>query len=65
MGFSEPKENKAKEEQLVKNLQAGKIDSFEQLVNLYQKKIYALSFNLTRNSMDSVDVTQEVLLTLF
>ena len=65
MGFSEPKEGKAEEEQLVKNLQAGKVDSFEQLANLYQKKIYALSFNLTRNAMDSEDVTQEVLLTLF
>jgi len=39
--------------------------SFEQLANLYQKKIYALSFNLTRNATDSQDVTQEVLLTLF
>ena len=65
MGFSEPKEGKAEEEQLVKNLQAGKIDSFEQLANLYQKRIYSLSFNLTRNAMDSEDVTQEVLLTLF
>ena len=65
MGFSEPNEGKAKEEQLVKNLQAGKADSFEQLANLYQKKIYALSFNLTRNAMDSEDVMQEVLLTLF
>ena len=65
MGFSEPKEGKAEEEQLVKNLQAGKVESFEQLANLYQKKIYALSFNLTRNAMDSEDVTQEVLLTLF
>ena len=65
MGFSEPKENKIEEEQLVKNLQAGRFESFEQLANLYQKKIYALSFNLTRNVMDSEDVTQEVLLTLF
>ena len=65
MGFSEPKDNKAEEEQLVKNLQAGKSESFEQLATLYQKKIYALSFNLTRNVMDSEDVTQEVLLTLF
>ncbi|SVE26333.1 uncharacterized protein METZ01_LOCUS479187, partial [marine metagenome] len=65
MGFSEPNKGKAEEEQLVKNLQAGKADSFEQLANLYQKKIYALSFNLTRNPMDSEDVTQEVLLTLF
>ena len=65
MGFTEPKENKIAEEQLVKNLQEGKCESFEQLANLYQKKIYALSFNLTRNEMDSEDVTQEVLLTLF
>ena len=65
MGFSEPKDGKVEEERLVKNLQAGKLDSFEQLANLYQKKIYALSFNLTRNAMDSEDVTQEVLLTLF
>ena len=64
MGFSEP-EGKAEEEQLVKNLQAGKVESFEQLANLYQKRIYALSFNLTRNALDSEDVTQEVLLTLF
>jgi len=65
MGFSEPKESKAEEEQLVKSLQAGQMDSFERLANLYQKKIYTLSFNLTRNAMDSEDVTQEVLLTLF
>ena len=65
MGFSEPKEIKAAEEQLVKDLQAGKVDSFEKLANLYQKKIYTLSFNLTRNVMDAEDVTQEVLLTLF
>ena len=65
MGFSKPKENKTLEEQLVKNLQSGRSESFEQLANLYQKKIYALSFNLTRNAMDSEDVTQEVLLTLF
>ena len=65
MGFSDPKNNKVAEEKLVKNLQTGKSDAFEQLANLYQKKIYALSFNLTRNEMDSEDVTQEVLLTLF
>ena len=65
MGFSDPNNDKVTEEQLVKDLQAGETGSFEQLANLYQKKIYALSFNLTRNAMDSQDVTQEVLLTLF
>ena len=64
MGFDSTKD-KAIEEQLVKDLQAGKVSSFEQLANLYQKKIYTLSFNLTRNATDSQDVTQEVLLTLF
>jgi len=61
----DPSDKKMTEEQLVKDLQAGKTGSFEQLANLYQKKIYALSFNLTRNTTDSQDVTQEVLLTLF
>ena len=65
MGFSEPTKDKVTEEQLVKDLQAGEMGAFEQLANLYQKKIYALSFNLTRNVTDSQDVTQEVLLTLF
>ena len=65
MGFSDPTKDKATEEQLVKDLQAGEMGSFEQLANLYQKKIYSLSFNLTRNATDSEDVTQEVLLTLF
>ena len=65
MGFSDPTKDKATEEQLVKDLQAGEMGSFEQLANLYQKKIYSLSFNLTRNATDSQDVTQEVLLTLF
>jgi len=64
MGF-DPTEDKAIEKQLVKDLQAGNVSSFEQLANLYQKKIYTLSFNLTRNATDSQDVTQEVLLTLF
>ena len=65
MGFSNTASDEVTEKQLVKDLQAGKTDSFEQLANLYQKKIYALSFNLTRNVTDSQDVTQEVLLTLF
>ena len=65
MGFSDSTKDKATEEQLVKDLQAGEMGSFEQLANLYQEKIYSLSFNLTRNATDSQDVTQEVLLTLF
>jgi RNA polymerase sigma-70 factor, ECF subfamily len=65
MAFPDPTKEKLTEEQLVKDLQAGEMGSFEQLANLYQKKIYTLSFNLTRNITDSQDVTQEVLLILF
>ena len=65
MSFSNPKQDKAEEEKLVRDLQAGKSEVFDKLAALYQKKIYALSFNLTRNAMDAEDVTQEVLLTLF
>ena len=65
MEFPDPTKGTLTEEQLVKDLQAGEMGSFEQLANLYQKKIYTLSFNLTRNISDSQDVTQEVLLILF
>ncbi|PIQ96225.1 MAG: RNA polymerase subunit sigma [Nitrospinae bacterium CG11_big_fil_rev_8_21_14_0_20_56_8] len=65
MSFTEPKESKEIEESLVRELQAGNADAFEKIAELYQKKIYALSFNLTRNTMDAQDVTQDVLLTLF
>ena len=65
MGFSDSTKDKVTEKQLVKDLQAGKMGSFEQLANLYHEKIYSLSFNLTRNAMDAQDVTQEVLLILF
>jgi len=65
MSFSNPKQDKTEEEQLVRDLQAGKFEVFDELAALYQKKIYALSFNLTRNAMDAEDVVQEVLLTLF
>jgi len=61
----DPKEDKAAEEALVRELQAGNMEVFDQLVERFQKKIYALSFNLTRNQMDAQDVTQDVFLTLF
>ncbi len=60
-----PSETKELEEQLVKDLKEGKVEAFDGLVNLFQRKIYSLSFNLTRNQMDAQDVTQEVLLTIF
>ncbi len=58
-------EDKEIEERLVKELQAGNKEAFDEIANLYQRKIYSLSFNLTRNQMDAQDITQDVLLTIF
>jgi RNA polymerase sigma-70 factor, ECF subfamily len=65
MSFNQQKENREIEEALVKDFQAGNLDAYDKIAEIYQKKIYALSFNLMRNQMDAQDVTQEVLLTLF
>jgi len=65
MSFSQPKEDKKNEEALVRDLQNGNLGAYDKIFAIYQKKIYGLSFHLTRNQMDAQDVTQEVLLTLF
>ena len=65
MSFSQQKEDREIEEALVKDFQAGNLDAYDKIAELYQKRIYTLSFNLMRNQMDAQDVVQEVLLTLF
>ena len=65
MSFTQPKEEKKLEEALVRQFQGGDLEAYDKIAEIYQKKIYSLSFNLTRNQMDAQDVTQEVLLTLF
>ena len=65
MSFTQPKEDKKLEEALVREFQGGDLEAYDKIADIYQKKIYGLSFNLTRNQMDAQDVTQEVLLTLF
>ena len=65
MSFTQPKEDKKLEEALVRDFQDGDLEAYDKIADIYQKKIYGLSFNLTRNQMDAQDVTQEVLLTLF
>ena len=65
MSFTQPKEDKKLEEALVRDFQDGDLKAYDKIADIYQKKIYGLSFNLTRNQMDAQDVTQEVLLTLF
>ena len=65
MCFTQQKVYNEIEEALVKDFQAGNLDAYDKIVELYQKRIYALSFNLMRNQMDAQDVAQEVLITLF
>lgn len=65
MAFTQDKEGKEVEEALVRQFQKGNLEAYEKIVERYQKKIYALSFNLTRNPMDAQDVVQDVLLTIF
>lgn len=58
-------DQKAEEETLAKKLIEGDIEAFDRFVEMYQKKIYALAYNMTHNQMDAQDVTQEVFLTIF
>lgn len=50
---------------LVARSQQGDLEAFEQLVLLYQKKVYALSFNLTGNQVEAQDLAQEAFLRAF
>ena len=58
-------EEKEYDEKLVEELKGGKLEAFDEIVTRYEKKIYALGFNLTHNQMDAQDVAQDVLLTIF
>ena len=65
MSFSQQKIDKKAEEILVREFQEGDLEAYDRLAEIYEKKIYGLSLNLTHNQMDAQDVTQEVLLALF
>ena len=54
MSFTQNKESREAEEALVKEFQAGNLEAYDKIAQIYQKKIYALSFNLTRNQMDAL-----------
>lgn len=50
---------------LVKRAQNGDYSAFEELVRIYQNKIYALSINLAGNREDAQDLAQEALIKAF
>jgi len=59
------KEENALDDKLVQEMKEGKLEAFDQIAQIHQRKIYALAFNLTRNQMDAQDIAQEVLLSIF
>lgn len=61
MGVS--KENTVKE--LVRKSQADDLTAFEQLVLLYQKRVYTLGYQLTGNYDDAQDLSQEAMIKAF
>lgn len=50
---------------LVRQAQAGNRDAFDELVFLHRDQVYAAAWQLTRNTDDALDVTQEVFLRAF
>ncbi|MDR1117192.1 MAG: sigma-70 family RNA polymerase sigma factor [Oscillospiraceae bacterium] len=50
---------------LVAMAAAGNADSFEQLVLLYQKKVYSMAYHMTGSHFDAQDVTQEAFLRVY
>ena len=44
MSFTQQKEDKEIEEALVKDFQIGNLEAYDKIAEIYQQKIYALSF---------------------
>ena len=55
----------ANERELVRKAINGNLDAFEQIVSLYERKIYALAYRNLGNEQDAMDVSQEVFLRVF
>jgi len=45
---------------LVAAAKAGDVGAFEELVNRYERKIFRLTMNITRNREDAEDAMQEL-----
>lgn len=55
----------ANDQELVKLAKSGNEAAFEQLVGLYEQKVYHLAYNYMNNEQDALDISQEVFLRVF
>ena len=50
---------------IIKNAAKGDHAAFEQIVNLYEKKVYNIAFKYCNNVEDAMDISQEVFLRVY
>lgn len=53
------------ERELIRRAVSGDIGAFEQIVTIYEKKIYNMAYRNLGNEQDAMDVSQEVFLRVF
>ncbi len=61
---TERAEADARDRQLVRRLKAGDQRAFEELVRLYQDRVFALSYRMLGNRQEAEDLAQEVFITV-
>jgi RNA polymerase sigma-70 factor (ECF subfamily) len=54
-----------KEKELLKSALGGDVSAFEELILPWQKKIYNITLNYTKNHDDALEISQEVLIKAF
>jgi len=61
----QPKSPRAEEADLVKRAQKGEMNAYDDLVRMYQERIYATIYHMTSNHEDANDLTQEAFIKAF
>lgn len=61
----EPGVQQTNELELIDRIQAGDRDAFKELVERYQRKVYAICYGMLKDSEESMDVSQEVFIKVF
>lgn len=51
--------------ELIRRSQTGQLEAFEQIYNLYKRKVYGLAYNLTRDHQTAEDLIQDIFLKIF